>query len=360
MEARILRGVILTAALASLGANYRTTNFLVTAPTSQMAQQVGQAAEKYRKQLAIEWVGRQLPNWQSPCPIRVTVGEHLGAGGATTFMFEGDRVHGWRMSIQGPFNRILDSVLPHEVTHTVFATHFRRPLPRWADEGACTTVEHHSERAKHQKMLVHFLRTGRGISLQRLFRMKEYPHDIMPLYAQGYSIARYLIEQHGRRQFLGFVADGLQDENWRRACKKFYGHESLPALQESWLGWVKQGSPTLALQTRPGVPARLTSGQTDAKQPRPRPNLIHRVPKGSPLTSRTNTDLVPVPGRGSTATLASSQTWRSSSERAKRARSPRPKPPAPSASHEQLARPQTPQPVRQAILPDVSTGVIRR
>ena len=37
--------------------------------------------------------------------------------------------------------RILDSVLPHEITHTIFATHFGQPLPRWADEGACTTVD---------------------------------------------------------------------------------------------------------------------------------------------------------------------------------------------------------------------------
>ena len=61
------------------------------------------------------------------------------------------------MSIQGSRQRILDSVLPHEVTHTIFASHFRQPLPRWADEGACTTVEHASERAKQEKMLIEFL-----------------------------------------------------------------------------------------------------------------------------------------------------------------------------------------------------------
>ena len=91
-----------------------------------------------------------MPNWAQPCPITAQVGRHLGAGGATSFVFEHGEVFGWRMTIQGSLERILDSVLPHEVTHTIFATHFRQPLPRWADEGACTTVEHASEKAKQQ------------------------------------------------------------------------------------------------------------------------------------------------------------------------------------------------------------------
>ena len=103
-----------------------------------------------------------MPTWAEPCPITVQVGDHMGAGGATSFMFERGEVYGWRMTIQGSLERVLDSVLPHEVTHTIFATHFRRPLPRWADEGACTTVEHASERAKQQTMLVDQLRTAEG------------------------------------------------------------------------------------------------------------------------------------------------------------------------------------------------------
>ena len=74
------------------------------------------------------------------------------------------------MKIQGSRERILDSVLPHEITHTIFATHFGRPLPRWADEGACTTVEHASEKAKQDKLLIQFLLTDRGIPSTRCSR----------------------------------------------------------------------------------------------------------------------------------------------------------------------------------------------
>ncbi|HEY1785785.1 MAG TPA: hypothetical protein VGG30_09565 [Pirellulales bacterium] len=256
----------------SLGANQRTPNFIVSAPTPQIAQQISQAAEQYRKQLAVEWLGREMPTWAEPCPITVQVGDNLGAGGATSFMFERGEVYGWRMTIQGSLERVLDSVLPHEVTHTIFATHFRRPLPRWADEGACTTVEHVSERTKQQVMLVDQLRTGRGIAFGQMFAMKEYPHDVMPLYSQGYSVARFLIANGGKQKFLEFLADGMRDENWSRAVQTRYGYTDLAALQGTWLDWVRQGSP--ALDRAPAAADNLLA--SNDRRSRPSANLIYR------------------------------------------------------------------------------------
>jgi hypothetical protein len=228
-----------------MGASYRTPNFIVEAPTPQAAEQIGAAAEKYRSELAVEWLGKPMPNWAQPCPIEAHVGPQLGAGGATSFVFEHGEVFGWRMTIQGSQERILDSVLPHEVTHTIFATHFRQPLPRWADEGACTTVEHSSERDKQTRMLIDFLHTNRGIAFSKMFAMREYPRDVMPLYSQGYSLARFLISQGGKRKYLNYIGDGMSDENWSRATKKHYGFDDLLALQNGWLAWVKQGSPAI-------------------------------------------------------------------------------------------------------------------
>jgi hypothetical protein len=175
----------------------------------------------------------------------------LGAGGATSFVFDRGQVFGWKMNIQGSRERILDSVVPHEVTHTIFASYFRKPLPRWADEGACTTVEHHSEIAKQERMLVNFLKTQRGIRFSEMFAMKDYPADVMPLYAQGHSLAAWLIESRGRKAFLEFLADGMQDENWPRAVEKHYGFEGLASLQNAWLDWVKQGRPHLTPESSP-------------------------------------------------------------------------------------------------------------
>ena len=246
MEARLFRAAAVAAAVLSLGADHPTRNFVVTAPTAELAREIAEAAERCRTSLAIEWLGRELPPWEQPCPIRVNVGRHLGAGGATSFMFHNGRPFGWTMSIQGSRERLLDSVIPHEVTHMIFATHFGRPLPRWADEGACTTVEHPAERSKQQALLISHLTTGRGIPFNQMFAMSEYPRDILPLYAQGYSLARFLIEQGGKRKFVEYVGDGMRTNNWHGATQKHYGLKDLSELQLTWLDWVRRGSPPLA------------------------------------------------------------------------------------------------------------------
>lgn len=245
MEARFSSAALIAVSLLSLGATYPTQNFIIHAPTPEIAQAMGQAGEKYRRDLSLEWLGRELPPWQDPCPITVQVGQHLGAGGATSFMFDNGRPFGWQMTIQGSYERLLDSVLPHEITHMILATHFGRPLPRWADEGAATSVEHTSEKNKQQHLLINFLTTGRGIAFNKMFAMREYPDDILPLYSQGYSLARFLISQGGKRQFVEYVGDGMKWNNWTAATKQHYGYGSLSELQVTWLDWVRQGSPPL-------------------------------------------------------------------------------------------------------------------
>src|SRR5262249_15586019 len=83
--------LVFAAIILSMGASYRTTNFVVEAPTPQIAQQVGQMAEYYRKEKAIQWLGQEMRPWPQPCPLRVTV-TMGGAGGATSFNFDRGQV----------------------------------------------------------------------------------------------------------------------------------------------------------------------------------------------------------------------------------------------------------------------------
>jgi hypothetical protein len=279
MDARILkvarRAALLIVLLpASMGAQRRTPNFIVETPDPAFAQQVAQAAEQYRRDLAVEWLGKPMPNWAQPCVLTVQTGPRLGAGGATTFIFERGEVFGWRMSIQGPADRVVDSVLPHEITHTIFACHFRQPLPRWADEGGATSVEHTSEKNKYRQALDQCLRSGRGIAFNRMFAMMEYPSDYMSLYAQGYSLAEYLILAGGRQKYVAFLDDGIKTDDWSGAARRCYGLNDLGAVQTTWLAWVRQGMPQLQRQPAEQIVA-------DARRPRPEPNLIYRIPRES-------------------------------------------------------------------------------
>lgn len=382
MEARYAwTALAVVSACASLGAAHRTQNFTCNAASREVAVQVCEAAERYRRELAVEWLGRELPNWSQPCPITVQVGERLGAGGATSFVFDRGEVFGWEMSIQGSLERVLDSVLPHEVTHTIFATHFRRPLPRWADEGGSTTVEHASERNKQQRMLVEFLQTGRGISFSQMFAMKEYPPDVLPLYAQGHSLASYLIQQGGKRKFVQFVGDGMNGDDWAGELQQHYGIRNLGALQNTWLDWVAQGSPALgtpettalasAATPLPGPyspdaatsqtsvvaadpleaavaaappPAAIDAGWS-GKRARPLPNLVHHDLERSSSAAADAVAIRPVPVAGGELVPVDFGAAAPSDPFAAPTRTPNNVPPLSSVS-----RPQHPETPRQVIL----------
>src|SRR5262249_23935830 len=135
-----------------------------------------------------------------------------------------------------------------------------------------------SERSKQQSMLIQFLQTNRGIAFNQMFAMKDYPPDVLPLYSQGYSLARFMIDQGGRRRFVDYVSEGLKTDNWTNATKKYYGYNNLADLQNGWLEWVKQGSPQLA-QSKPSVTtvaANDHSAATSPRRQRPEPNLVYR------------------------------------------------------------------------------------
>jgi hypothetical protein len=261
-----------------------TEHFYVFAPDPVLANKVAQEAERFRKELAIEWLGSELPPWQDKCPIVVELGMHAGGETSFEFIFEDDFrgvPRNWDMKIFGPPDRIVDSVLPHEITHTIFATHFGRPLPRWADEGACTTVEHESERAKNHQMLMQFLQTNRGIPFNRMFEMKQYPHDILPLYAQGYSLSKFLISQKGKREFLEFIGSGMLAEQqvpviqaWDRTIENYYGYRDLSELQIAWINWVRSGSQE--------IPASSLASSRGSRQAEQLPSAPERLASNNP------------------------------------------------------------------------------
>ena len=241
-----LHACLLFVMTATPAVTIETPNFIVTAPTPDFARQVAHAAEIYRRELAVEWLGREMPNWDQRCPIFCKVGEY-GAGGATSFNFENGHVFGWRMNVQGTEERILDSVLPHEVNHTIFASHFRRPLPRWADEGAATLIEHESERLRLKKIHEQVMRTTRKIPLEQLLPMREYPSDtqqVLTLYAEGYSLADYLIQRSNKHLYLQFLSVAMKS-GWTPALKRFYNYSSIADLERDLDGWVLAGSPAL-------------------------------------------------------------------------------------------------------------------
>lgn len=233
----ILIGIL----LVSMGASYRTPNFVVETPDRVMAQEFCSRAESLRAELAQLWLGRTLPQWSQPCSI--TVNTRILATSTTKFRISNGEVTSWCMNLYGSRRRIMENILPHEINHTIFASHFRQVVPKWCDEGAAISVEPASEGANYHRQLRTFLTSRRGIAFNRMFAMNHYPQDYMPLYAQGLSLTEYLIQQGGRRKFINYLRDGLQGDQWASATKTHYGHQNLGELQGSWVAWVGRGVP---------------------------------------------------------------------------------------------------------------------
>ena len=278
---RRVRVVVLAAAIGSLGASWRTPNFVVEAPRLETARRIGKAAERHRRVLAVRWLGRPMPRWASPC--RVTVRPATGrAAGATTFTFERGHVFGWRMTLRGPLDRVLESILPHEVTHTVLACRFRRPLPRWADEGAAMLAESTAERRRQRELVRDLLARRRQLPLASLVTATDYPHgpdNLVRLYAQGFSLVEFLVSRGGRGRFLEFL-DHARSDGWDPALRTDYGLSGIAGLERVWLAWAGADPRGLdrRIVARPAITVRGQTPEPDRRLPRPAAADRYSVP----------------------------------------------------------------------------------
>ena len=221
-------------------ANYQSDNFIVTASDAAFARQIAMQAEEYRARLSTEWLGAPMRRWARPCVVTVTDGPDVPPGGDTVFKFSDGEVYDWKMRLQGSRERILDSVLPHEVTHTILATYLRSPAPRWIDEGMATSVEADVEKNRYRTMLATFLHTRRGVAFNDMVAMKEYPKDLIPFYSQSFSVCEYLILVGGRRRLVEFAKYAVETGDWNAALRKYYACPSLGDLQKEWVAWIKE------------------------------------------------------------------------------------------------------------------------
>jgi RNA polymerase sigma factor (sigma-70 family) len=256
-------------------AKFRTKNFVVTAPTEEIAHQVGEAAEHNRKALALLWLGKELPPWPQPCPVRVTVTDKT-TNSYSEFAFEDGKVSRGGMVLEGALDRIFADLLPHEMTHTLLAQQQGRPLPRWADEGAATLSESAASRADYEREMEKVLRSGRQtLPLRELLPSLDYPKELMTFYARSLSLTDFLVAAKGRRKFLAFVAEGQRD-GWNKAVNSIYGYKSVAALEQAWLAHARKQLADKR-DEEPSLPGEKIAG-TKANRQRRGPNIKGELP----------------------------------------------------------------------------------
>lgn len=234
-----------------LGQGVRSQNFYVDGGCSrEVAIAILEEAETRRRDLALEWFGREFPDWPRPCPISVK-GLTSSGGGATSLGFDGTGPAG--MSLDGRPDKLVADVVPHEVFHTLHADHYRQPLPRWLEEGMATLVESEEAQSRQRAFLIaEVLKKGRGIPFATMVKhngsvvasspdpTQMYGPDVLAFYAQAFSACDYLLQLGDRENLVAFAGDYAKRGG---AAFDRYGMNGLGQFQTTWLEWVKAGSP---------------------------------------------------------------------------------------------------------------------
>lgn len=195
-------------------------------------------AEQARRRSATFWSGRPLPgDWSYPCPILIHPAQHAG-GGVTSFTFQNGEVFGWRMTLEGTREVLLNDILPHEVDHMVRASLVRHPIARWLDEGCASLME---SATVHERLRRDALRISPEQITEQWLAAREYPTDNQEttlLYAAGFSLVEFLLDRDGPAVLLAFQQDQQTLPERLRAHYRLDVHE----LRLQWAGWRKRNS----------------------------------------------------------------------------------------------------------------------
>ena len=129
-------------------------------------------------------------------------------------------VYNWEMILRGSREHIINSVLPHEILHTVFASHFRTNLPRWLMKVRLPQKKIYV-RNRLNTDLIKYLQTDRGI-----------PFNIgdagLPARCSSNSCSRtlsgiFLLAHADKKHFTSYVSLGLR-KSWTESTKIHYSY----------------------------------------------------------------------------------------------------------------------------------------
>jgi hypothetical protein len=212
----------------------QSDNFVVCAPSPELAEDVLAQAESLRARIAEQWLGEKLPAGIGPAIIRVRLSDTEDEGRSWVADSAARLSH--LMWLTTTRERALGTTLAHEMTHVVLATQFPGKLPAWASEGAAGLEDDAARVATRQRIISWYARTGNWPDLEKVLA----PDRIVPTdrtrYALAVSVTEYLLLRGNRRTFLEFAVDG-KSNGWPMALQRYYQIRDIAELESAWRSW---------------------------------------------------------------------------------------------------------------------------
>ncbi|CAN5916235.1 hypothetical protein BH23PLA1_BH23PLA1_16540 [soil metagenome] len=252
-----------------------TPNFRILHADAALAERIAEAAEAAREVISRRWTGSSPAGpWAPRCDIYLypdartfsdRTGQPADSPGFSTMGLNNGRVIARRVNLRADAPKLVEAVLPHEITHVVLADLFpTTQIPRWADEGIAVLSEPVSEQQARAADLVEPLAEGQLFRVQTLMT-SDYPDgrywDLF--YAQSVSLTRFLVEQGDAGRFIAFL-QGAQRQGFESELRRVYAIDGFEDLQTRWLAYARRQAES------PGagdsVPARIASEESATRR----------------------------------------------------------------------------------------------
>jgi Peptidase MA superfamily len=230
---------------------HETPNFLIFHADSGLAESAAQAAESVRAAQAKRWGSSALQGaWSTRCEIYLypdgkafakATGQPESSPGFSTIESDRKQITTRRVHLRADQPRLVDAVLPHEVTHVVVADLFTaQQIPRWADEGIAVLAEPETEQNLRAADLRESLSSGQVFELRQLMST-DTPEakDWSLYYAQSVSLTRFLVDQGTPAQLIQFVRESGR-KGADAALREVYRIGGFAELQKQWQDYARR------------------------------------------------------------------------------------------------------------------------
>lgn len=203
------------------------------------AQDVLNKAEKYRRDIALRWLGEQLPPSVGQTTINVSFATTRDDG-LTWAKDSPQRKHHTVYLSTSP-ERALGSTLAHEMTHVVLATRFPHPnqLPAWIEEGIASTYDDDARQQTRRATIAWFARTGNWPELAPILTTENIRRKDQHIYAVASSLVEFLLSKGDKRTLLEFGQSAKKD-GYDTALKQHYDFAHVRDLRTAWQAWASQ------------------------------------------------------------------------------------------------------------------------
>src|SRR5262245_60307158 len=224
----VLQGwALLTVPTATAAGFVHSPNFLIftpPVPTAEAADSFAQAmlkrAEQLRKQIAVEWLGEELPPSIGQVMVNVRFADQPN-GGLTWAKDHPERTCHMLFLVTAP-QQMPDGLLAHELVHCVLATRFPNRLPAWLEEGIASSYDDDQRQAIRQRIVQWFVTTGNWPRLGGVLTSEKVHSDDQQAYTLCATVVELLLERGDRKTLLTF-GQRVGQVGLDQALKQCYG-----------------------------------------------------------------------------------------------------------------------------------------